>query len=223
MAKIVLMDLDGTISDPALGITNSILHALHKEGLDAPREDLLKFIGPPLLESFQKYYPQIDPWKGLEDYREYFGVKGLYENKLYPDTVSALEQLKDNGYEIFVATSKPEEYAVQIISYFGLHPYIQGVYGASMDETRVAKPEVIAYALDNIRKQMPVDSAVMVGDRRHDIEGAHANDLPGIGVLCGYGSRKELEEAGADCIVNCLTEIPEVLRQIEKEQKKQAD
>lgn len=213
MADIILFDLDGTISDPAEGITNSILHALHKVGKDADREDLLEFIGPPLVESYQKYFPDMDPWQGLEDYREYFADKGMYENELYPDTVETLEALKDRGYVLAVATSKPEFYAEQIISHFGLDPYFFAVYGASMDESRVDKGEVIAYALENLSKEMDVDSAIMVGDRRHDIEGAHRNQLKAIGDLEGYGSKEELEEAGADYIVDQLADIVEILDQ----------
>ena len=150
MYKYVLFDLDGTLSDPGEGITNSVAYALAQFGIEVlDRRTLYPFIGPPLVDSFMKYYAmsEADAKRALAEYRVYFRAGGMFENKLYPDTVWLLETLKRAGITLVLATSKPEEFAEQILSHFGIRRYFDTVAGASMDESRNQKADVIAYAL----------------------------------------------------------------------------
>jgi len=195
----ILFDLDGTLTDPGLGITNSAMYALDKFDIKvADRSLLYHFIGPPLRESFIKHYSfTADQAEKAYDYfGEYYRDKGIYENSVYDGIPRLLQHLKDNGKSLVVATSKPTVYAIQVLDFFDLSNYFVFVAGCELDGTRVKKDEVIAYAL----KHCKIDSrrAVMIGDREHDIIGAKKNGVASIGVLYGYGSREEL--AGADHI-----------------------
>ncbi len=212
MYDTILFDLDGTLSDPGIGITNSVMHALEHWNIRVKeRSELYRFIGPPLLSSFEKFYgfSKEESREALKIYREYFSVKGLFENDMYEGIEELLKELKARGKRVILATSKPELYARQILEHFGIDGYFDFIGGASMDEVRVAKADVIRYALESVgllkagETLLPEDvrmKTVMIGDRFHDVEGAKANGLQTIGVLYGYGSREELEEAGAEHI-----------------------
>lgn len=194
--KNYLFDLDGTLTDPGVGIKNSIKYALDKFGLPCPSDSILnEFIGPPLLDSFKKYcgVSEKDAKTLLVYYREYFGVKGYLENSLYPDTVALLETIRKNGGKIFLATSKPEFYALKILEHFGILQYFDFCAGNDMNEARATKAAVISYVLDRTHI-LPAES-VMVGDRCYDIIGAHACSIPAAAVLHGYGNRDELKNA----------------------------
>ena len=209
MFETILFDLDGTLTDPALGITNSVAHALSKWDISvSDRSELFKFIGPPLLDSFAEYYGFSDEQSrlALKYYREYFTDRGMFENRVYEGIPELLSNLKAQGKQLIVATSKPEEFAVRILQHFKLDGYFDFIGGASMDETRVKKADVIQYALDtcNINNKA---SVVMVGDRHHDIDGAKLCGLPSIGVTYGYGSIDELKDAGADFIALSVEDI----------------
>ncbi len=209
MYHTVLFDLDGTLTDSAPGITNSVAYALRKWGIEEKNLDILrKFVGPPLDESFAKYYgfPPEKCWKAIEYYREYYLPKGLYENRVYDGIEELLEWLRGTGRRAVVATSKPEPAAVQVLEYFHLAPYFDVIAGATMDGSRVKKSDVIRYALERAGIQ-DAAGVVMVGDRENDIEGAKANGLASIGVLYGYGSREELEEAGALQIAETVEDV----------------
>lgn len=209
MYHTVLFDLDGTLTDSAPGITNSVAYALRKWGIEEKNLDILrKFVGPPLDESFAKYYgfPPEKCWKAIEYYREYYLPKGLYENRVYDGIVELLEWLRGTGRRAVVATSKPEPAAVQVLEYFHLASYFDVIAGATMDGSRVKKSDVIRYALERAGIQ-DAAGVVMVGDRENDIEGAKANGLDSIGVLYGYGSREELEEAGALQIAETVEDV----------------
>lgn len=212
MFEYALFDLDGTLTDPALGITNSIMYALDKMGREIPpRESLYSFIGPPLVQSFQSLGMTKDEAEtALRTYREYFSVNGLFENKVYDGIPEALENLLNAGVKIILATSKPELYAAQILEHFSLDKYFTSVCGASMDEKRVYKADVIKYALDT-NGISDKSKVIMIGDRLHDIIGAAKNGLPSIGVLWGYGSREELTEAGADNIADSIPEMVKII------------
>lgn len=202
-------DLDGTLVDSEKGITNSIKYVLEKYRVkDYDMETLRKFIGPPLGESFQKYFgfPKEETPRLIEGYREYYTAGGMYEAEIYDGIEELLKRLKEEGKTLAVATSKPEAYAGQILERFGLASYFDCIVGASMDESRVKKDEVIADALSKCGVQERKQVA-MIGDREHDIFGAKKNGLDSIGVLFGFGSRKELENAGADYIVETADEI----------------
>ena len=206
MYDIVLFDLDGTLTESGIGITRSVAHALKKRGIvETDQKKLDRFIGPPLIDMFKALYGFTDEEakQGVEDFREYFAVKGIFENRVYDGVAELLQALQAAGKRCVLATSKPEEYAVQIMERFGLSQYFDRICGATMDETRTDKAEVIAYAMEGLEKE----KAVMVGDREHDVLGAKANGLDAIGVLYGYGSREELEQAGAMAIAETPMDI----------------
>lgn len=213
MRDIILFDLDGTLTDPAEGITGSILYALEKMGRDLPeRSSLLRFIGPPLVPAFQEFLgmTEAEASRALILYREYFSVHGLFENTPYDGIGDALARLKDSGRTLVLATSKPETFAVRILEHFGLAQYFTLMCGASMDEKRNTKDAVIGYALEKLGNPDP-SRMVMVGDRHHDVQGAAVFGIPAVGVLWGYGSREELEKAGARWIVPDIAAMTELL------------
>lgn len=209
MLKYILFDLDGTLTDPGIGITNSVMYALKKFNIEvADRTQLYKFIGPPLLYSFQTYYgfSETDSALAVQYYREYFKDRGLYENEVYDGIPELLGKLKERGYKLVLATSKPEVYAVEILKHFGLYDYFDFAAGATMDSTRSKKADVIAYALDSCGIK-DLSTAIMIGDREHDILGAKQTGLASIGVLYGYGNREEFEAAGATYIAETPADI----------------
>lgn len=211
--KYVLFDLDGTLTDPVEGITNSIIYALKKYNIEiSGREELYKFIGPPLLESFEKYYgfSKEEAKKAIEYYREYYKDKGIFENLVYDGCEDLLKELKDKGLLLIVATSKPEVFAKKILEYFDIAKYFTFIAGSNLDGSRVKKGEVIEYALKccNI---VDLSKALMIGDREHDIIGAKSIGIASIGVLFGYGDRNELENAGADFIAETVADIKKFL------------
>lgn len=206
---VVLFDLDGTLTDPGIGITNSVMHALRKYGIEvADRKSLYKFIGPPLIESFERHYgfSHDEAVKSVDYYREYYKDKGIYENSVYDGIENLLAYLSENGKKIILATSKPEPFAKEILRHFDLEKYFLFAAGSTMSETRTNKAEVIEYALSECGIT-DKSSVVMVGDREHDIIGANKNGIDSIGVLFGYGSREELEAAGATYIAEKVEDI----------------
>ena len=211
----IFFDLDGTLTDPALGITNSFIHALKFYGMEIPSyEELCKLIGPPLPYSFETTFgfSHEKAMEAVAKYREYFSTKGLFENKVYDGIPELLQTLKEKGKHLVVATSKPEEYSIKIIEHFGLAKYFDFVCGSLMDESRSKKDEVIAYALERCDLgEGDKQNVLMVGDRFHDIEGAKKNNLKSCGVLFGYGTRSELEESGADFIAESVAELSKII------------
>lgn len=213
MFEYLFFDLDGTLTDPALGITNSFKHALKYFGLEIPSyETLCTFIGPPLPDTFKTQFGFDDAKaaEGVKKYRECFAEKGLLENSVYPGIPELLAKLKTAGKKLVVATSKPEEYSVRIIEHFGLSQYFENVCGSLMDETRSKKDEVIAYAIErnNISNKSKI---LMIGDRKHDIIGAKKVGIKSCGVLYGYGSLEELQTAGADFIAKDISQLRSIL------------
>lgn len=201
MRKYLLFDLDGTLTDPKVGITRSVQHALHRMGIEvADADTLCPFIGPPLREGFMQFYGMDAEaaQQAIAYYREYFVDRGIFENTPYPGIDEALDALRGAGYTLLVATSKPTVYARRILEHFGLKRHFDFVAGSELDGTRSRKGEVITYAL----AQMGIapQAAVMIGDREHDIIGAKETGLYAVGVLYGYGSQAELDEAGADAV-----------------------
>ncbi|WP_019319723.1 HAD family hydrolase, partial [Streptococcus mutans] len=195
MYQTILFDLDGTLTNPALGITNSLAYALEKFNIEVTdKKELYRFIGPPLQDSFENFYhfSKEDSLKAVDFYRDYFRHKGLYENEVYQGIPDLLERLKAQGKKLLVATSKPERFARQILKHFELFDYFDLVAGASMDGSRRLKGDVIAHALTSAQIADP-SSAIMIGDRKHDIIGAKENNLDAIGVLYGFGNREELK------------------------------
>ena len=209
----VLFDLDGTITDSKPGILNSIRYALKKHGLQVPSDEVLQtFIGPPLKEQFQEVFglTEEESIQMVAAYREYYAEKGIFENRVYEGVPEMLEKLKNHGMRIVMATAKPELYAERIAEHFEFDRYFDFIGGACMDGRRTDKHEVIEYVLKTcgIKDR---GSTVMVGDRRHDMEGAGQAGIASLGVLYGYGSRQELETAGAGMLAEDPAEAAELI------------
>ena len=228
MYEVILFDLDGTVTDPGEGITNSVIYALDKFDIKVEdRSQLYKFIGPPLRDSFAEFY-HFDEAKceqAVAYYREYYKDRGIYENKLYDGMEQLLKDIKESGRKIALATSKPEPFAKQILQYFHIDSYFDVIAGSTLDNTRSSKEEVIAYALKecgvaDFRNMMDITAfilkyrgmkdlsqVVMIGDRKYDILGAKKMGIDSIGVLFGYGEEKELRDAGATHIAARVEDI----------------
>lgn len=210
--KSVLFDLDGTLTDPAEGITNSVAHALRRMGMPVPpREALYPYIGPPLKYGFETF-SGVSPDKSdeaVEFYREHFAVRGLFENEIYRGVPEMLRGLCAAGTGVYLATSKPTVFALRILEHFGIAEYFSGVVGSELDGRRTDKGEVIACVLDTYALD-PASSA-MVGDRSYDMAGASKFGLYPVGVLYGYGSEEELCLAGAKALFADVPALAEFL------------
>ncbi len=208
----LLFDLDGTLTDPFEGITRSVEYALNAFGIEVEdRRVLAPFIGPPLVESLTERYgfTMEDAVAAVAKYREYFAVKGLYENELFEGIPELLSDCRKAGYKISMATSKPTHYAKIIAEHFDIARYFDAIHGSSLDGTRITKSSVVAEVV--AEEHLDPTRALMIGDRRHDVEGAGEHGIRTVGVLYGYGSREEHEAAGAAYIVNDLNELRELL------------
>lgn len=213
MYDYILFDLDGTLTNPAEGITNSVVYALNKFGIRVDdKKSLYKFIGPPLVDSFQAYYgfSKEQSLKAVEYYREYFKVKGIFENEIFTDTIGLLSTLKNAGKQLILATSKPEEFTLQILEHFNLTKYFNYTACATMDGKRNNKADVIKYAISGYPIK-DLSEAIMIGDREHDIIGANQAGIASIGVLYGFGDYEELSNAKATFIVNDMQEILKIV------------
>jgi len=189
-------DLDGTLTDPKPGITGCIQYALERLGEPVPTQDALEWcIGPPLLANFEKLVGAERAQRGVDLYRERFGDVGLFENEVYPGIPAILSGLEEKGARLFVASSKPKVYVDRILDHFELMPHFERVYGSELDGTRTDKRDLLAYAL--AEEGIAAADTTMIGDRGADTVGALHNEMPFLGVLYGYGSREELEAAGA--------------------------
>lgn len=209
----LLFDLDGTLTDPKEGITKSVQYALRFFGIEVENpDDLCYFIGPPLKESFMKYYKfnEEDAQKALEVFREYFSVTGIFENRVYEGIGQVLNSLVHSGKKLYVASSKPEVFVRQILEHFELDSYFTFMGGADLAETRVRKADVIDYVLKEC-SITNLEDVIMIGDREHDILGAKEIGIDSVGVLYGYGSRLELEKAGADKLAETIFDLQNFL------------
>lgn len=213
MYQNILFDLDGTLTDSGVGITNSVMYALKKFHIEVEdRASLYKFIGPPLDESFEKYFgfSKEESKLAVQYYREYFRPKGLYENEIYKGIPELLSELKSRNKTLIIATSKPEEFTIKILKHFHLYKYFDHIAGATFDGTRVNKTDVILYALQNCRIS-DLSSTVMIGDRENDILGAKQVGIDSIGVLYGYGDCEELTSAGATYLAESADDILKII------------
>lgn len=199
--KAVLFDLDGTLTDSGEGIMNCVQLTLNHFGIPVERRDDLRvFVGPPLRETFPKFgVPEAEVEHAIEIYRSRYNTVGIFENYPYPGVRELLHALKEEGFRLFVATSKPEVSANRVLDRFELSQYFEEIAGATWDGSRDTKESVIAYLLEKIGN---VNHAVMVGDTRYDVEGASLHKIPTIGVSWGYGTVEELMQAGAVAIAN---------------------
>jgi phosphoglycolate phosphatase len=193
----IYFDLDGTLTDPKIGITRSIRHALIELGHHAPAEDELTWcIGPPLLPSLKTLTGTDEQAElALKLYRQRFSEIGIYENGVYPDILDVLAALHGSGRRLFVASSKPAVYVERIIDHFRMRPFFERAFGSELDGTRTDKTELLTHALG--ATGVDPASATMIGDRRHDMIGARNNRMTAVGVTYGYGSREELVGSGA--------------------------
>lgn len=209
---VVLFDLDGTLTDSIEGIVNAVCFACKKLGIRIPtQEELLEFIGPPMTLSFSTHFGLEGETleKAIDYYHEYYTEKGWAENKLIDGIVPMLEDLKSKGKKMALCTNKPEHYAKQIMELFDIAKYMDFIGGSSVADDRMVKWKVIQYTVD----MLGVDKsrAVMVGDRHYDVEGAETVGIKTIGVtFVGYGSKEELENAGAIAVVNTPNELSEL-------------
>lgn len=213
MIRYVLFDLDGTLTESAPGIIESIKYALSRMGIEGYDEETLqKFIGPPLLESFQKHFgmPEEEAERAVSLYREYFSEKGLFENAVYDGVHGCLKRLKDAGLRLAVATSKPQVFSDRILEHFTLAEYFDVKVGVPLGALKMSKSEVIAEALSRLGVKNKSE-AVMVGDRFYDVEGAKENGIGCIGVTYGYGNAEELLSAGAREVVSSAQELCEAV------------
>lgn len=204
----ILFDLDGTLTNSKEGIVNSILYALRKLRIQEDHINKLdSFIGPPLRDSFAKRYNLNDAMadKAMHYYREYYSATGIFENILYPGIIEMLESLKSNKYKLFVATSKPTVYAIEVLKHFNLDTYFNAITGCHLDNTRTDKTEIISHIISSFG--LLADRSIMIGDRKHDIIGAKNNSMKTIGVTYGFGSLDELILHKPDFIVHDCQEI----------------
>lgn len=214
MEKAVLFDLDGTLTDPFEGISRCITYALKTMDVPVPDKDSLReWIGPPLKGSFRSYFESVSD-RAVEEarvnravtlYRQRFTDKGLYENCCYPGIDQVLGTLSDTGYQLFLATAKPTIYAEKIVAHFQLDQWLDGVYGSELDGMRSDKTELLAYLLE--KETLNPESCIMIGDRHQDMLAADNHGIYSMGVLWGYGSMKELEQAGAHQVLTGVADL----------------
>ena len=215
MITYILLDLDGTITNPKEGITKSVQYALKHMGIVVDDLDsLCKHIGPPLKDGFREFWNlnEEEALQAVMKCREYYSVTGILQNVEYEGMEELLQKLIEEGKQLIVATCKPEFYAKQIMEHFELSKYFIDICGSSMDGSRSSKGDVIQYALEK-NHITRLDQVVMVGDRLHDMEGAKENEIASIGVLYGFGGREELVNAGAGQIAETVEELERILIQ----------
>jgi phosphoglycolate phosphatase len=210
---VLLVDLDGTLTDNFTGIARSIRHALLALGAPAPPDAALRAcVGPPLRVSFARLLATDDPAlieAAIEHYRVRYGEVGWQENVVYPGIADAIATLAAGGARLFLCTSKPQPFAERIIERFGFAPHLAGVYGADLAGTLDDKARLVAHLLGC--EALEAGACVMIGDREHDVRAARRNGVRAVGVLWGYGSRAELLAAGADAIVATPADLPAAL------------
>ena len=211
MKKAILFDLDGTLTDSGEGIMNCARLALEHYGLPIPSEaELRTFVGPPLHESFVRFgVPEEEADNAIKIYRSRYIPIGKFENHPYDGIYHVLEQLKELGHTLYVATSKPETMSVEILEYFGMAKYFDIIAGASFDRSRSSKEDVIAYLLEQCGDY---EEKIMVGDTAFDVIGAKAHGIPTVGVSWGYGKVEDMEKAGAISIACTMEELFDMLK-----------
>lgn len=234
MFQYILFDLDGTLTDPKLGITTCVQYALNSFGIEEKNLDKLEpFIGPPLIDSFMQFYgfSKEQALQGQEKYRERFSVTGWLENEMYPGIDVMLKALSERGIKLAVASSKPEVFVEKILTHFGIREYFTAAVGSELDGSRVNKDEVVLEALRRLgmitdadaqayltEGQFPGDGSknshcAMVGDRKFDVEGAKAMNVVSVAVAYGYAQGNELELAEPDYIAESVEELQKILMQ----------
>lgn len=211
--KALLLDLDGTLTDPKVGITSCIHYALDRMGLTAPPANELHWcIGPPLIQSFRTLVGDDDAERALALYRERYGTLGMYENEVYPGIAEVVAEQALLGRRIYLATSKVHVFAKPILEHFGLAGHFAGIYGSELDGTRVEKPDLLAYIAE--REGIARGDAIMVGDRRFDVEGARAIGALSVWADWGYGEEAERIDAAPDAVCRSPYELGAILKRL---------
>lgn len=217
MYKYVFFDLDGTITEPEEGIINGVLYALSKFGITVEdRTTLYPYIGPPLRDSFREFHglSEEDTEQAILYYREYYSTKGIYQNGIMPGMEAAFQTLQEHGCHLYVATSKPELYAKQILEYLQLDGYFDIIAGSTFDKSRDTKAAVIEYLLTNIseeQKKTLAEDIIMVGDRKFDVLGAREFGIETIGVLFGYGNKEEFDACNCRYLAENAEEMVQII------------
>ena len=214
MTDSLFFDLDGTLTDPRVGITRCIRYAL--EGIQVPTptdEELTRWIGPPLFDSFRDHLgpdgrPLVE--RAVSLYRERFGTVGMFENSVYPGVSEGLRLLVESGRRLFVVTSKPTHFARPILQHFDLARFFVNVYGSELSGERADKGDLISHVLR--MEGLQSNEAIMIGDRAHDVRGARQNEVRAFGALWGFGDREELSQAGANDLYASISELVAALR-----------
>ncbi len=212
----VIFDLDGTLTDSGRGIKNSVRYMLNRYGFPMESEEQLnRYVGPPLLTSFQTYLGMDEKTAGeaIAVYREYFTTKGMFENAVYEGVIPLLDTLKAQGKRLFIATGKPTVYTLQILEHFHLSHYFDRVCGIGLEETDMGKAQLITQVIKS--ENLIPTTCLMVGDREFDILGAKAVGISSVGVTYGYGTKDELQTAGADFLASSVAELQELLQKIQ--------
>lgn len=222
MIKVLLFDLDGTLTESGEGIIRSVQYALDKFGIvENDMEKLRRFVGPPLVDSFMKHYgfTHEDALKAVDIYRERFGKVGIFENALYPGADQMLAKLKEAGYMLAVASSKPEHYVQQILEYFKIAEFFDEVVGATMDEKRTSKTEVLEEVLRRLELHEQKEEILMVGDTELDIRGAKDHGIDCVAVTYGYGDLEKMKAEKPLKIVDSVSELEAFLVSIAHRQQ----
>lgn len=212
--KVLLFDLDGTLTESGTGIIRSVRYALEKYGItESNEEKLRRFVGPPLVDSFCKYYgfEREQAREAVEVYRERFSKIGIFENELYPGVSDMLETLKKAGFTLVIASSKPEHFVVQILEHFEIGQFFDEVVGSTMDERRTSKDEVIEEALSRIGHAEQKHEVLMIGDTEHDIIGAKAHGMECVAVTYGYGDIEKMKAERPLQLVDTVKELESFL------------
>ncbi|MBT3883986.1 MAG: HAD hydrolase-like protein [Rhodospirillaceae bacterium] len=214
--RTLLIDLDGTLTDPKPGITNCIRYALEQLGRPVPAvDDLTWCIGPPLMDSFRVLLPDADEdvaVRALGLYRERFKDTGMYENVVYDGTAEFLGAVRGQGRRLYLATSKPHVYANPILEYFGLDGYFDGVYGSELDGTRADKRELLAHLL--AEQGLAGNDCVMIGDRIQDANAARHVGALSVWADWGYGETAERDEAAPDFVCAAMPQLSELIAEV---------
>ena len=208
--KYILFDLDGTLTDPQEGICKSINHALSYYGMEKPLNELTKYIGPPLLNSFAELVGEENAQNAIVKYRERFSVVGLYENEIYPNVKDTLSLLKEQGYILCTASSKPQIYVEKILQHFDIAQYFTIIGGSTLDGKICEKEDVINLVLEQLNADK--QDVVMVGDTRFDLIGAAKMGLSAIGVTYGFASKEELCQYPNIALIDDISEITDILQ-----------
>ena len=210
MYRVILFDLDGTLTDSGEGITKSVQYAIEKLGMgEYPLEELRSFVGPPLMEQFMNFFhiSQERAKEAVGYYRERYSLVGLYENRPYDGISKLLKELKEQGYLLGVASSKPEYFVDKILQHFSLDSYFDAVVGSELSGQRTSKSEVVEEALRRLGVSDRRQEVVLVGDRKFDVLGARAMGIDCVAVSYGYGDMQELMEVNLVYISKSVEEL----------------